>query len=108
VLYSNRSRPFFTITEDTAGRHDFLYAPCSQEMFEIQYAATTEHPNCLDNLCACFRAENLRRDDIPTPFNVFMHVEVDPATGALDIQPPSSAPNTNGGDLKPIAVEVRR
>src|SRR5690606_17577265 len=28
VLYSNRSRPMFTIVEDTCGRHDFTLTPC--------------------------------------------------------------------------------
>ncbi|WP_431312783.1 DUF1989 domain-containing protein [Roseateles agri] len=33
VLYSNDSRPMFTIGQDTVGRHDFLLTPCSLEMF---------------------------------------------------------------------------
>lgn len=35
-LYSKRSRVLATITADDVGRHDFLYAPCSQEMYEIR------------------------------------------------------------------------
>lgn len=35
VLYSNRSNPMFTIVEDTVGKHDFLFATCSPEMFRI-------------------------------------------------------------------------
>ena len=114
--------------EDTAGRHDFLYAPCSQEMFAIQYGVGEAHPNCLDNLAGCFGANELTRDAMPTPFNVFMRVDVDPRTGKLEVGPPSSIPGThvelraerdlivavsacsaertNGGRLKPIAVEV--
>lgn len=129
VLYSNRSRPLFTIVEDTAGRHDFLFAVCSQEMFAIQYEATEHHPNCLENLATCLRQEAIDEDDMPTPFNVFMHVDVEPATGELSIRPPSSGPgdhidlrlerdlvvaitacaaeNVNQGRLKPIGVEVR-
>ena len=37
ILYSNRSRPMWTIVEDTVGRHDFLLTPCSLEMFRILY-----------------------------------------------------------------------
>ena len=37
VLYSNRSRPMFTLLEDTCGRHDFTLTPCSKEMFEKLY-----------------------------------------------------------------------
>src|SRR4026209_2031569 len=35
-LFSSRSRILATIVDDDVGRHDFLYTPCSQEMFEIQ------------------------------------------------------------------------
>src|SRR5947209_203778 len=37
VLYSNRSRPMFTIVADDVGRHDFLLTPCSPETFRINY-----------------------------------------------------------------------
>jgi uncharacterized protein YcgI (DUF1989 family) len=50
VLYSRRSRPLLRIVEDEAGVHDMLYAPCSQEMFELQYGVAGPHPNCFDNL----------------------------------------------------------
>ena len=50
ILYSNQSSPMLTIIEDTVGKHDFLYAPCSLEMFQIQYNITEHHPNCLENL----------------------------------------------------------
>src|SRR5881227_1709368 len=50
VLYSNRSRPMFTITEDEVGRHDFLLTPCSPETFRILYSDPTYHPSCFENL----------------------------------------------------------
>ncbi|MCA1658380.1 MAG: urea carboxylase-associated family protein, partial [Verrucomicrobiaceae bacterium] len=37
LLYSNRSRPMFTIVEDDVGRHDFLLTPCSPETFQLIY-----------------------------------------------------------------------
>ena len=49
-LFSSKSRTLATIVHDDVGRHDFLYTPCSQEMFEIQYGVTAPHPNCYDNL----------------------------------------------------------
>ena len=128
TLYSNRSRPLLTITEDTAGRHDFLFAPCSQAMFAIEYGCTEPHPNCLENLAACFEPEGLGEDRMPTPFNAFMRVDVDPTSGALTIRAPSSGPGdhidlraerdvvvavtacaaefTNQGRLKPIGVQA--
>src|SRR5947209_16632829 len=43
VLYSNRSRPMFTITADDVGRHDFLLTPCSGETFRILYRDQNYH-----------------------------------------------------------------
>ena len=40
TLYSNRSRPMWTIVEDTVGRHDFLLTPCSPDTFRILYGTT--------------------------------------------------------------------
>src|ERR1700712_5420730 len=42
-FYSNRSNVMFTMLEDSVGRHDFLLAPCSAEMFIITYR--DEHPH---------------------------------------------------------------
>src|SRR5690349_5172970 len=42
-FYSNRSNIMFTIVEDTVGRHDFLLAPCSSEMFRIIYGDQQPH-----------------------------------------------------------------
>ena len=50
VLWSDRSSPMLTIVADEVGRHDFLYAPCSLEMYRMQYGVTDYHPNCHDNL----------------------------------------------------------
>ena len=52
ILYSNLSNPMLSIIRDVVGKHDFLFAPCSQEMFRLSYGATGAHPNCLDNLTA--------------------------------------------------------
>ena len=50
ILYSNRSRPMFTIVEDAVGRHDFLLTPCSPETFRIIYKNAAAHPSCFHNL----------------------------------------------------------
>src|SRR5262245_16661219 len=55
VIWSDRSHRMLTIVADEIGRHDFLYSPCSLEMYRIQYAVTGYHPNCHDNLCAALR-----------------------------------------------------
>ena len=127
VLYSNRSRPMWTIVEDTVGRHDFLLTPCSPETFAIIYRHTGHHPSCLENLVRHLAPFGIAPDAIPTTFNVFMNVDV-AATGELAIRPPRSragdylvlraemdlivgvtacsAELSNNGAFKPIDVEL--
>jgi uncharacterized protein YcgI (DUF1989 family) len=127
TLYSNRSRPMWTIVEDTVGKHDFLLTPCSPEMFAIIYKATGHHPSCFENLARGLEPFGIKPDAIPTTFNVFMNVDVLPA-GELRILPPRSragdhlllraemdlivgitacsAELSNNGRFKPIDVEV--
>lgn len=122
-LFSNRSRPFLQLVEDTVGRHDFLYTACSQEMFEIQYGFEGKHPNCLENLA---RALEVSPDRIPVPFNIFMNVAIG-GDGRLTVESPlseagdylvlearadlrvavsaCSASTCNGGTCGPIALE---
>jgi uncharacterized protein YcgI (DUF1989 family) len=127
TLYSNRSRPMWTVLEDTVGRHDFLLTPCSPETFSIIYKAVGHHPSCFENLWSNLAAFGIMPDAIPTPFNVFMNVVVLP-NGELQILPPKSragdhlllraemdlvvgvtacsAELSNNGTFKPIDVEV--
>jgi len=101
VLYSNKSRPMFTILEDSVGRHDFLYTPCSLETFRIRYGVQGYHPNCLDNLTQALAPYGIEQHRIPTPFNVFMNVEVLEG-GRLKILPPLSRP----GDSILLRAEI--
>jgi uncharacterized protein YcgI (DUF1989 family) len=127
VLYSNRSRPMWTIVEDTVGRHDFLLTPCSPETFTILYGTTGHHPSCFENLCTALAPHGIRPDAIPTTLNVFMNVEIAPS-GELSFLPPRSragdhvllraemdmivgvtacsAELSNNGSFKPIDVEL--
>lgn len=92
TLYSNRSRPMLTITEDTCGRHDVLLTPCSQETFDILYPDLlgAPHPSCFDNLCRGLAPFGVHPDQISTTLNIFMNVWTDP-NGDLHIDPPTSA-----------------
>jgi len=127
VLYSNRSRPMFTILADDVGRHDFLLTPCSRETFEIIYKQTDPHPSCFENLWRNLAEYNIAPDAIPTTFNIFMNVEV-ATDGTLKILPPRSkggdsitlraeqdlivgltacsAEMSNNGSFKPIGYEI--
>jgi uncharacterized protein YcgI (DUF1989 family) len=91
ILYSNRSRPMWTILEDTVGRHDFLLTPCSPETFTILYKTTGHHPSCFENLSRGLAPFGIAPDAIPTSFNIFMNVDVLPS-GELRILPPRSRP----------------
>lgn len=91
VLYSNRSRPLATVTEDTCGRHDFLLTPCSQQTFDLLYPEFegAYHPSCFENLCGGFAPFGISPDTVSTTLNIFMNVWTD-RTGELHIDPPTS------------------
>lgn len=127
-LYSNRSRIMLRIVEDTVGRHDFLLTPCSADTFRIIYGDEHPHRGCFGNLTAALAPHGIEPDQIPTAFNVFMNVPVDPQTGALTVEPPlsragdhilvvaemdliigltaCSAPQSNNNAFKPIHYEI--
>src|SRR5688572_5267183 len=88
VLWSDRSNPMLTIVADQVGRHDLLYSACSPEMYRIQYGLTG-HANCTDSLSSALRELGIEPDPLPTPLNLFMHVEV-VADGRLEFRPPKS------------------
>ena len=101
TLYSNRSEPMLTVVEDTVGRHDFLYTPCSAETFAILYDHTGHHPSCLRNLADSLAVYGFDADDIPTTFNIFMNVEIE-TSGRLRILPPRS----RAGDYIELRAEM--
>ncbi|MBA2237357.1 MAG: urea carboxylase-associated family protein [Lysobacter sp.] len=90
TLYSSRSRPMFTIIEDTCGRHDFTLTPCSKKMFEIIYGETEGRPGCEGNLAFALAPYGIGIDRIPIAFNVFMNVTFDADSGAVAVLPPLS------------------
>ena len=94
VVWSDRSNPLLTIVADEIGRHDFLYAPCSLEMYRIQHGVTGYQPNCHDNLLTALRELGIEPDSLPTAFNFFMNVEVLP-DGRLTFAPPRSRPGAS-------------
>lgn len=90
ILYSNRSSEMLEIVADEVGRHDFLLAPCSAEMFRKLYGHTEPHKGCFGNLRDALAPYGVKADRIPTAFNVFMNVPVNGQTGALTVEPPLS------------------
>ncbi|KAJ4247446.1 hypothetical protein NW762_013121 [Fusarium torreyae] len=127
-LYSNRSNVMLEIVDDTVRKHDFLYTPCSKDTFRLLYEDVPEYPGCQGNLAYALAKFDIQEDSIPTPFNVFMNVDVDSKTGELKIMPPiskagdhidfiaemdliigltaCSAPKSNDGTFKPIEYKL--
>src|SRR5688500_16530971 len=89
-FYSNRSNIMFTIIEDTVGRHDFILTPCSKDTFRIIYGHENPHQGCFGNLSSALKVFNITPDQIPTSFNVFMHVDINSESGILRVLPPVS------------------
>ena len=88
VLWSDRSEPMLTIVADDVGRHDFLYASCTTEMYRLQYGEEG-HPNCADNVASALRGLGLDPGPPPTAFNIFMVADV-AEDGRLAFRPPPS------------------
>ena len=101
TLYSNRSNPMLAITRDEVGKHDFLFAPCSQEMFRLTYNTTGPHPNCLNNLEHSLSRFGIRNHQIPTAFNIFMNVAIS-ADGRVSVETPLS----KAGDFIDLRSEM--
>lgn len=101
-IYSNRSSVLLRIIEDTVGRHDFLLSPCSADMFRIIYGDDQPHRGCFGNLAAALAPHGIAPDAIPTAFNVFMNVPIDPATGTIRVEPPLS----RAGDYIVFAAQM--
>ena len=126
-LWSDQSEPLLSIVSDDVGRHDFLYAPCNDDMYRLQYGLTG-HANCYANLTDALRTLEIPPLPLPTAFNFFLNVEIE-ANGKLRIHPPksragdsmvlraeldlaialSACPSSTcngGGPTKPLAYEV--
>ena len=103
VLYSKRNDPMLTIVADTfkEGRHDLQKGMCSRKRFEMVAQGTAkrifaegvdinpkksaEIPDhgCWENLSAAVKPWKISPDDIPSPFNIFQCMRIDPGTGIM-------------------------
>jgi uncharacterized protein YcgI (DUF1989 family) len=100
-LWSNRSNPMLTIIEDTVGTHDFLLTPCAKATFEHFYPGKPVHRGCFGNLAEALAPYGVASDDIPTAFNIFMNVPLQP-DGRLSVEPPTS----KSGDFIRMRAEM--
>ena len=103
VLYSKRNNPLLTIVEDTfkEGRHDLQKGMCSRKRFQmvaegrskrvfaegvdINPKKAEEIPDhgCWENLSSALKPWNISSDDVPSPFNIFQCMRIDPETGVM-------------------------
>jgi len=103
TLFSKRNNPMLTIVDDTftEGRHDLQKGMCSRKRFEMVAQGTArrvfaegvdinprnpeEIPDhgCWENLSAAVKPWNISPDDIPSPFNIFQCMRIDPDTGIM-------------------------
>lgn len=126
-LYSNKSNQMLSIINDDVKKHDFLFAPCSSETFNIIYGIPGETPGCYEHLAQVFLPYKLSCDHITTTFNIFMNVSLTPK-GRTRVNPPlskpedkiifqsqmdliigltaCSAPQSNNYSLKPIRFKI--
>lgn len=100
VLVSKRNVDMLRIEIDTfEGHHDLQYGTCSRSRWEwavregiaartylrdgdMSLDAFPDH-GCLENLVEGLQAYPMHQDDIPSPLNLFQHMEIDGATGRM-------------------------
>lgn len=145
VLYSKLNRPMLTIVEDNfaEGRHDLQKGTCSRERFRLvaegrarrvfvgeadlnpRTPADVPDHGCWENLILALDGRGIADEDIPSPFNIFQTMEIDPESGVMrdtTVRPTgptnvdleaemdllvavSACPESGRG--RPIAVEIR-
>jgi len=102
-LISKLNNPLLTIVEDTfkEGRHDLQKGMCSRKRFELVAKGLAKRVfaegvdinpkkpedipdhGCWENLTEALKAWNIPPEDIPSPFNIFQTMRIDPDTGKM-------------------------
>lgn len=98
VLYSKSNREMMTIVEDTfEGNHDLQKGMCSRSRHELAFRKKLLHDSytrevrwedlpthgCWENLSRALAPYGIPPEDIPSPFNLFQHMSIDPTTGRM-------------------------
>lgn len=90
-LVSTRRNWMLRLEEDTVGRHDMTLPACDGRRYR-DYFGLTDHANCRDALATALEEFGIGYDDIPAPFNFFMHVAI-LQKGEIEVREPISEPN---------------
>ena len=92
-----------SIVDDTftEGRHDLQKGMCSRKRFEMVAAGKSKRVfaegidinptedeelpthGCWENLSGALKPWNIAPDDVPSPFNIFQCMRIDPVTGVM-------------------------
>lgn len=90
-LFTNRRRPVLDFAEDTSpGVHDTLLSACDEERYRL-LGFEGGHASCAENFVVALRDIGIDTPRIPSPWNLFENVRIDP-DGTLTIRPPVSRP----------------
>ncbi|MBB44410.1 MAG: hypothetical protein CMM44_11715 [Rhodospirillaceae bacterium] len=114
VLFSKLNNPMMTIIEDQfagQGYHDLQYGTCSGPRYARakeegrlnQYHHGDEIPipnrGCWENLIDGFSQWNVQPELVPSPLNIFQHVDIDLKSGEIK--------HTSNRPKNPIYVDFR-
>lgn len=130
VFRTNKRRPILKfITDTSAGQHDWFYAACDQQRYEI-LGFEGAHDNCTDNLRMAMSDIEREVSHVPCPLNLFENAPILTAEN-MEIRPPTSRAGdvvefaalmdmviclsacpqdmvvTNGADMTPRNVEIQ-
>jgi uncharacterized protein YcgI (DUF1989 family) len=102
-LFSKLNNPLLTIVEDSfkEGKHDLQKGMCSRKRFEMVAQGLAQRKfaegvdlnprrpqdipdhGCWENLIDGLKGYGIADEDIPSPFNIWQTMKIDPETGAL-------------------------
>lgn len=107
-LMSQWSNIMLTIIDDTykEGTHDLQFSPCSRPSYEAMYEAKL-YPDllpakkedlpdhgCWENLSQAVKPWKITPEEIPSPFNIFMTMEINGQTGKIGFSSVVPRPGT--------------
>ncbi len=99
-LYSNRNNELLEVTEDSVGTHDTFFPCCNSYVYENIFHVPPRN-GCFENLANALAKFDLTPDELPNPFNIFMHTSFDERSGELSIH---TAPSKPGDSIKMLAL----
>lgn len=102
-LFSKLNNPLLTIVDDSfkGGKHDLQKGMCSKKRFELVAKGLAQRKfaegvdlnpqrpedipdhGCWENLIDGLKGYDIAPEDVPSPFNIWQTMKIDPETGAM-------------------------